>query len=248
LIALAGTARRSAAQDCPTDADVIDADRPDVTDSPLTVPQGSFQAENGVMWTAQDGSDVFDAAETRLRMGLARCFELVLDTPTYFLAMNGPVSSGFSDTVLSFKRQLPSLYRIDLSVAGGISFPTGSEDLTGGGYGPYLQGSWSRDLWDGWGVAGMLSVFWFTSRSSQNPTLEPTFELSRDLIPSVDSFLEYVGDYPNHTRPTHVIDTGATWTITDLQCVDFVVGFGLNRGSPAHFIGGGYSVRLDDLF
>lgn len=249
-IVCTGFARPSAAQGCPTSADDIDPDRPDVTNSPLAVPRGSFQAENGVTWTrnTQNRSDVLDAAETRLRLGVLDCFELVIDAPTYFYAINGPASSGFNDTVFSFKWQLPALYGIDSAAAAGIAFPSGSRDLSGRGYDPYLQGSWSRDLSHGWGVGGMFSVFWFTGRSSQNPTFEPTFEITRDLLPAVGSFVEYVGDYPNHAQPSQVIDAGATWRIARLQQVDFHFGFGLNRASPDHFLGAGYSFRLDDLF
>jgi hypothetical protein len=248
LIGLAGIARPTAAHGCPTSISDIDPDRPDVTNSPFAVPQGSFQAENGVTWTAEHGLDVLDTAETLLRIGLVRCFELVIETPSYFFAMNGPASSGFSDVVASVKWQLPAVLEIDSAVAAGISFPSGSHDLSGGGYDPYLQWSWSRDIWGDWGIAGMFSFFWFTGRSSQNPTFEPTFEVTRDLLPSVGSFVEYVGDYPDHAQPSQVIDAGATWRIARLQQVDFHFGFGLNRASPDHFFGVGYSFRLDDLF
>jgi len=248
LIGLAGAARSSAAQDCPTSRSAIDPDRPDITNSPFALPQGSFQAENGVAWTAEHGSDVLDAAETRLRVGVAHCFELVIDAPLYSFAINGPASSGFSDVVASFKWQLPAVLELDSAAAAGIEFPSGSHDLSGQGYDPYLQWSWSRDIRDGWGVAGMFSIFWFTGRSSQNPTFEPTFEVTRDLLPSVGSFVEYVGDYPNHAQPSQVIDSGATWRIARLQQADLHFGFGLNRASPDHFIGFGYSFRLDDLF
>jgi hypothetical protein len=242
--------QRSAAQACATDADDIEADRPDVTNSPISVPRGSFQAENGVAWTrtTQNRSEAFDAAETRLRLGVADCFELVIDTPTYFNTTNGPASSGFNDNVLSFKWQLPAFYKIHSAAAAGIAFPTGSPSLSGGGYDPYLQASWSRILYDGWGAGGMFSVFWFTGRSAQNPTFEPTFEVTRELLPSVGSFLEYVGDYPDHAQPSQVIDAGAAWRVARLQQLDFHFGFGLNRASPDHFFGAGYSFRLDNLF
>jgi hypothetical protein len=242
--------QRVAAQGCPTNADDIDPDRPDTTNSPLATPRGSFQAENGLTWTrsTQNRSEVLDATETRLRLGVFDCLELVFDAPTYFYAMNGPASSGFNDLVFSFKWQLPAMYGINSAAAAGLGFPSGRRNLSGRGFDPYLQGSWSRDLSHGWGVAGMFSVFWFTGRSSQNPTFEPTFEITRDLLPSVGSFLEYVGDYPNHARPSQVIDAGATWRFAPLQQVDFHFGFGLNRASPDHFLGAGYSFRLDNLF
>ena len=248
LFAWAANVRQAAAQGCPTDAHVIDTDRPDETNSPLVVPVGSFQVEDGVAWTAEDRSNVFDAAETRLRLGIAECLELVLDTPTYFYAIDGHAPSGFNDVVLSFKWQLPRFYGFTFAPAGGVTFPSGSHEISGRGYSPFLQESWSRAIRDGWGVASMFSVFWFTARSSQNPTFEPTFEINRTLLSSGAAFLEYVGDYPEHAQSSQVIDAGATWRIARLQQVDFHFGFGLTSDSPDHFFGFGYSFRLDDLF
>jgi hypothetical protein len=248
LIILMGTVTQSAARGCPTSADDIGTDRPDVTNSPLTVPRGSFQVESGVTWTTENGSHMLDATETLLRLGLANCTELAISVPTYFFAVNGPALSGFNDVVLSFKRQLPAVYEFDLAAFAGLEFPSGNHDLSRRGYDPYLQGSWSRDLPGGWGVAGMFTIFWFTSQSSENPTFEPTFEVTRNLFPSVDSFVEYVGDYPGHSRPTQVLDAGATWLIARRQQLDVHFGFGLNSSSPDHFFGVGYSFRLDGLF
>jgi hypothetical protein len=72
------------AQDCPTPSDEIATDRPDVTNSSLVVPLGSLQAENGVDWRVQHGSNLIDATNTRLRLGIAHCTEFLLDLSTYF--------------------------------------------------------------------------------------------------------------------------------------------------------------------
>jgi outer membrane putative beta-barrel porin/alpha-amylase len=244
---LAGTARTSAAQGCSI-SDEFDADRPDVTNSPIAVPRGSFQAEDGVTWTAENRSDVFDGAETLLRAGVANCTELDVQLPTYFYSMNGHAASGFDDVVVSFKRQLPDFYGFVTSAAGGLEFPTGSNAVSDSGYDPYIQGSWSREISDDWSLAGMFTLAWLTSGSASSPSFQSTFEVEHDLTSSVDSFLEYVGDYPNHSRPAQIVDAGATWEIAKRQAVDFHFGFGLNSGSPNHFFGFGYSFRLDGLF
>ena len=43
------------ADSCPVAKDDIATDRPDVTNSSLVVPVGSFQSENGVNVSARDG-------------------------------------------------------------------------------------------------------------------------------------------------------------------------------------------------
>jgi hypothetical protein len=249
LLASAATARYALADDCPKSNSPIQPDRPGFTNTPIVVPYGSLEAENGVTWTNDDQSDILDGPETLLRLGVAHCVELVIMTPSYFFAMNGPASSGYSDVVPSFKWQLPPLFGIDTAAAGGIAFPSGSENLSGGGYDPYVQGMWSRDISDNWNLSGMFTLSWLTSRSSQNPTFAPSVEIARgNLLPAVGAFLEYAGEYPAHLQPSQIIDSGLTWQIARLQQVDLNFGFGLNRSSPNHFLGFGYSFRLDHLF
>ena len=48
VAALSIDIKTGATDSCPTDAEEIATDRPDVTNSSLVVPFGSFQAENGV--------------------------------------------------------------------------------------------------------------------------------------------------------------------------------------------------------
>jgi hypothetical protein len=93
----------------------------------------------------------------------------------------------------------------------------------------------------------MFTVSRFTSQHAFSPTFEPTLSLERNLGPTRDLFVEYVGDYPNHVRPSQIPDAGGSWRVTRLQQLDFHVGFGLNSGSPDHFFGIGYSFRLDGV-
>lgn len=231
---------------CPTSADEIATDRPDVTNSPLVVPYGSLQAENGIDWTVRGGSNVLDGTNTRLRLGIAHCTEFLIDVPIYFLSLNGSQSSGSSDVVASLKRQLPVPLGFDLSATAGVGFPSGSNKISGRGYDPYIQFPWSHEIADGWQAVGMFTVTWFPSESTRNPTFESTFSLERAFGPSIDAFIEYVGDY-DHQRPSQVLDTGAAWRFTRTQQLDFHVGFGLNNSSVDHYFGVGYSFRLDRL-
>jgi hypothetical protein len=116
LVTLSIPTKAGATDSCPTDAEEIATDRPDVTNSSVVVPLGSFQAESGVDWTVRRGSNTLDGANTRLRLGVAHCTEFLIDVPNYFLPVDGSQPSGFSDVVVSFKRQLPVLFSFNLSV------------------------------------------------------------------------------------------------------------------------------------
>jgi hypothetical protein len=245
----AGASATLAADDgCPTDASEISTDRPDVTNSAVVVPYGSLQIESGVDWTVREGSNVVSGSETRIRLGIAQCTELLADVPTYFYSLNGRASSGFSDFVVSVKRELPVPYAFHLSATAGLGFPTGSSKISTHGYDPYIQFPWSRRFNENWSLQGMFTVTWFTTQHAINPTFEPTLSLERDLGPTRDLFVEYVGDYPNHARPSQILDGGGSWRVTRLQQLDFHAGFGLTSNAPDHFFGIGYSFRLDGLF
>jgi Putative MetA-pathway of phenol degradation len=173
-----GLSQRTA---CPTSASEISTDRPDVTNSSRVVPYGTLQAENGIDWTVRQGSNVVSGSETRLRLGVAQCVEVLADVPTYFYSLNGRASSGFSDFVVSIKRELPVPFGFHLSATGGLGFPTGANKISSHGYDPYIQFPWSRRLTDEWSLQGMFTVTWFTSQHASNPTFEPTLSLERDL-------------------------------------------------------------------
>jgi hypothetical protein len=94
------------ADQCPQKESPIATDRPDTTNSSLVVPQGSFQSENGINFRQQDGGHEFDGTTNRLGLGIAPCFEVVVDLPTYFAAVNGPLNSGFTNVTPAIKWQM----------------------------------------------------------------------------------------------------------------------------------------------
>src|SRR6266852_3479002 len=128
------------ADSCPTAKDEIATDRPDVTNSSIVVPAGSLQSENGVNFSARDGGRSVDGTNTRWRLGIAPCLELLVDTPSYFANTRGAKGSGFSDVAPALKWQIsPIPGKVDLSAVFGVALPTGSASITGRGAQPYLQ-------------------------------------------------------------------------------------------------------------
>ena len=54
-------------------------DRSDVTNSRIVVPVGSLQSEIGVNVSAPDGVRILDGINSRLRVGVAPCVEVLVD-------------------------------------------------------------------------------------------------------------------------------------------------------------------------
>lgn len=164
------------ADSCPTAKDEIATDRPDVTNSSLVVPVGSFQSENGVNFRGQDGSQIIDGTNTRWRLGIAPCLEILIDLPTYLGPVRGPGSSGFTDVTPAIKWQVsPIPGKIDVSLVAGVALPTGAVNIAGPGAQPYLQMPWSWELHDGWGVSGMFTEFFRPSDVVTPGSRKPPF-------------------------------------------------------------------------
>jgi hypothetical protein len=248
LFAVVGTigARADA---CPTATDEIATDRPDVTNSSVVVPPGSLQSENGVNLSSRNGSQIIDGTNTRWRLGIAPCLELLVDLPTYSTPVRGLGSSGFSDVSPAIKWQIgPIPGKVDSSLVVGVGLPTGTVDIAGRGAQPYLQMPWSWELHSGWGVSGMLTEFFRPSDVVAPRITEATFATEKDVTDKVSLFLEYVGDYPESSSPSQLLNSGGLYRLSPTQQIDFHIAFGLNHNAPSYIVGVGYSFRFDGLF
>ena len=246
-LALLGTAGVRA-ETCPTVKDEIATDRPDVTNSSLVVPVGSLQNENGVNVSARDGGHSIDGTNSRWRLGIAPCLEVLVDLPTYFANVRGHGNSGFTDLSPAIKWQISPLPgKIDLSMVTGVALPTGTEAIAGRGAQPYLQFPWSWELQDGWGLSGMFTQF-FRPYDPTRSITETTFVIEKKLTEKFSVFTEYVGDYPQGESPSQLWNSGGIYHLDKLHQVDFHVAVGLNHNAPSYIIGVGYSFRIDGLF
>jgi hypothetical protein len=237
------------ADGCPTGKDEIATDRPDVTNSSVVVPAGSLQSENGVNFSTRDGTQVIDGTNTRWRLGIASCLELLVDLPNYSTTVRGPGSSGFSDVSPAIKWQVsPIPGKIDASVVFGVGLPSGTFDIAGRGAQPYLQMPWSWELHGGWGVSGMLTEFLRPSDVVNPRTTEATFAIEKDMTERMSLFVEYVGDYAASASPSQLLNSGGLYRLSSTQQIDFHIAFGLNHNAPSYIVGVGYSFRFDGLF
>jgi hypothetical protein len=248
FLAMPGTAE-AWAETCPSAKDEITADRPDVTNSSLVVPTGSLQSESGVNLSSRDGERTIDGTNTRWRLGVAPCFELLLDLPSYVANIRAPGNSGFTNVAPAIKWQIsPIPGKFDLSAVFGVALPTGAAEIAGRGAQPYLQFPWSYELHDGWGLSGMFTEFFRPSEVTTKRITEATFVIEKKLTDKFSLFTEYVGDYPENAAPSQLINLGGVYFLSRTQTVDFHFAFGLNHNSAAYVVGVGYSFRFDGLF
>jgi len=96
-LALATSVRAEAA--CPVADDAIATDRPSIANSSAVVPAGSAQFENGVSFSRRQGTSTYDQPETRVRLGLGACTEILLDLPDFTHADGKAAFSGVTNIV-----------------------------------------------------------------------------------------------------------------------------------------------------
>jgi hypothetical protein len=230
------------------DSDIV-TDRPDVTESSIVVPTGSYQIENGITWTTDHRFQTFDLPESLMRFGLAPRTEFRIAVPNYFGGISGPDPMGIGDITLGIKEQLGPLPKgFDLSVILAVSLPIGASRISSHGYDPFIKLPWSKELKGGWSTGGMQSLFFNTDGGKRNAVWEPTFYIEKEITKPWQAFVEYAGDFAQRGGPKEIAHFGTAYRLTARQQVDFHFGFGVSRSAPSHFFAMGYSIRIDRLW
>jgi hypothetical protein len=225
----------------------ITTDRPAITDSSAVVPNGVFQAENGLLDTGNQARRTLDFPETVIRVGIGPSTELRFTAPDFYQDIMTPAGprSGFGDLAAGMKQQLRGVPGgFEVSVVLTVSFPTGTGAISSHGYDPSFQMPWSRKLSSNWTAAGMLSVYVPTQNGSHTVVGESTFLVDRQLTNAWDAFIEYAGDFPQAGGPRHLLHFGTAYKIAPQQQLDLHVGVGLSAAAVDHFVGIGYSFRF----
>ena len=228
----------------------IDTNRPSFMFSPLVVPKGSLQLENGGLYQRfQHGTNYFDASETQIRLGLTKRAELQLFVPYYVSrqqAHSGDNLSGVTDLdEVGIKYQVGPLKKVQLCVIPSVNIPTGDRAINGPGVQGVLRAPWSYPLNSKLSIEGMQSILLLNAgRSIQ---YQPDFMLSRTIGKKASVFAEYVGFFTQQAQSIQITNFGGTYKLKPHHQVDMHFGFGLDKAAPAAFIGTGYSYRFDKL-
>jgi hypothetical protein len=181
-----GIVEASAAEYCPDTQSEIQTDRPDVTNSSFVVPNGSLQAENGINLTARRASRTIDGTNTRIRLGVARCIELLADLPDYFPSVHGGGPTGFRMWPPPSKRSLDRFPAVLCCPRQPVwASPPGQAGSRVTVIILNVQFPWSREIGGGWGLSGMFTQFWFPGQRKSNAISEATFVVEREVGPTL---------------------------------------------------------------
>jgi len=250
--------------------DDIDTNRPSFMDSPLVVPKGSLQLENGTLYEHfQHGRTSFDIPETEVRLGLTKRTEFQMSVPNWVLQHTvGSSTVGLSNTFPSMavfettpggtrqgvsdlneaglKHQFPTLFKDGIvSLIAGVNIPTGRSFISGGGVQPVIRVPWEKGLAKSWAIEGMQSIL--VVNDGRDVQWQNFCMLNKTFGRRTFIFIEYAGFYTHQAAPSNIIHFGLVRKLNRHNQIDTHFGFGLNQAAPAAFVGAGYSFRFDGL-
>lgn len=258
LATLAGLALAlpAAAQDFSGLPDALVADRPDFTESTLTIPAGHIQVEGGVTFSRFGEEESQSLGEILVRIGAGERWEARLGVGSFGRVDPGlPGSeriSGYQDPTLGIKVGLnesdpdlrapgtPAMALLLLT-----SVPVGDDELTADEWQPQAKLGLGWDLpW--FSLSSNLIYGYPTDGDERFHQFGATLSAGFSLTDRMGLFVETFGfnKESQEGSSTQYIDGGVTFSVSNDLQLDARVGFGLDDPSPNWFAGVGAAIRF----
>lgn len=225
----------------------LSADRPDTTESPVTVDAGHYQIEASVIdWGRESGADTYTMMSTNIKAGLTERTDIQLVFDSYVRdESGGSAVDGFGDVTMRLKWNLwgNDGGETALALFPFVKIPTGtalSNDEWEGG----LIVPFSMDLAEGWGL-GLMAELDLVDDGAGSHEFEfvHTAVLGRDLTESTGVFLEYIG-VAAEDRYEASAAAGLTWLLNENLMLDCGGRVGLNDEAEDIGLFTGFTVRF----
>src|SRR5258706_1529842 len=111
----------------------IEPDRPDQTESPVTMPRNYFQTESGLSYTREDANTIsFTHPSSLFRYGIISGFELRLEAEAKSLRSGGGITcTGIEPISVGFKAHLFDEHGIvpHTSILGSVTLPLAATSI-----------------------------------------------------------------------------------------------------------------------
>ncbi|WP_367873437.1 transporter [Luteolibacter sp. Populi] len=233
----------------------LSPDRPDTTESPITVEPGGFQVESSFWAYARDKSggietQTWTLAETNFKIGLNSCQDLQFVVRPYIReSQRGLADSdaeGFGDVEVRWKW---NLWGNDggssaLGLMPFVSVPTHTAVSSGEWEGGTIL-TYSHDLAAGWGlgVQGEVDRVWDEDSHRHEWDFLHTLVLGHDLGDSAGFYVEYIGVTGAHPYEASM-SAGITWALGPDVQLDIGGVAGLNDAAEDYSVFQGITFRF----
>lgn len=224
-------------------------DRPDATESPITVDAGVWAIEASYFdWRQNNNIDSYTVMATNLKVGLTHSTDLqfVFDAFTHENLAGGGHNEGFSDVQLRLKQNIWGNEggKTALALFPYIKLPTGSE-MSNGEVEGGLMLPFGMDLADGLslGLMGQIDAVYNDVTDAHDAQFLHTAVLGIDLTESLGTYLEYIGITGEGAYQTY-LSGGFTYWVSEDLVFDWGTQIGLNEHAEDLGVFGGFTKRF----
>jgi len=230
-------------------APAIEADRPDFTESPETVPPGSIQAEGGYTYSRDESGTNQSIGELLVRVPASTRAELRVGFNSYSIVhAPGVVQRGFEDMEVGTKVRLidheersviPSISILLLS-----TLPTGHRGIGSKVMQPTAKLALGWQLSEKWSLESNANYSYASEDETRFSQWAGSASLGAEVTPRVETFVEWFGTSPASLggKRADYLNTGAAMKFGGLLRLDARVGAN-TRTTRDYFAGVGVSRR-----
>lgn len=224
-------------------------DRPDQTESAVTVPLYSLQIESGFVYENIKDKipvDNYSIAGTLFRYGLTDKIEMRFGAG-YLINKNDVTNSSFGDFLLGAKFNIltEEQAHFDFGLLLHTTLPIGDKILNPDKFEPELIAAFSSSVSDNLSISANLGGV--NNASLQKIVYIYTGAVGLSLNEELGAFIEMYGNFLSAISPTHNFDGGFTYLLNDELQLDFSAGNSVSAVNKSWFISSGISVRFSNI-
>ncbi|MEJ2053555.1 MAG: transporter [Calditrichaceae bacterium] len=221
----------------------MEADRPDVTETPYTVLSHRLQIEAGFRMQNDGDLEILDLGDALFRYGLTRSLELRAGASFRRETLNDVSYDGLAGVEVGVKfrvfRHIRSFPDAGLIISGIL--PVGDDRFAPSRFSPKailaLAHKLNRRLSMGYNIGG----YWPNGR---NLTILGSASLGIWIAGPFSAFVEGYAESPNATPTQVLLDAGLIISLARNFQLDFAIGGAVNEEAPDRVINIGFAWRL----
>jgi outer membrane putative beta-barrel porin/alpha-amylase len=231
-------------------APAIEADRPDFTESPETVPPGSIQAEGGYTYSHDETSTNQSIGELLVRVPAGTRAELRLGFNSYSIEHGTALARrGFEDMEVGTKLRLVEGEERSLIPNTSIlllsTLPTGHRGIGSSVMQPTAKLALGWQLSEMWSLQSNANYTYASEEGTRFSQWASSASLGADITSRLETFVEWFGTDPVSlgARRADYLDTGAAMKFGNSLRLDARGGMNARIGLRDYFVGVGVSRR-----
>lgn len=223
--------------------DPLIGDRPDFTESAVTITPGRFQVEAGFTFLDESAEDVQDFGELLVRIGLARRVELRVTLGSYVRVepTDGADVSGLSDAAIGAKIGISESGGWTTAVLLGTTVPTGASEFRNSSLQPAAVFAAERDLSQSVSLGTNVGYVYASDEGERFGEILASAAVGVPLGETTGAFFELFGVIPESSGgpEAYFFDAGVTKLLSPNFQLDVRAGAGLNSSAADFFAGAG---------